>query len=64
MISNDEDLELFLDELLQLLRKYNYIISTFALVKLFPGIVYESWFNAENDKFTMNIKEETNELGQ
>ena len=63
MSTNDEDLELFLGELLPLLRKYNYIMSPFQLIKLSPDFTYVSWFNAVDNVFHHTIQEETNELG-
>ena len=63
MQSNDEDLELFLGELLSLLKKYNYIMSPFQLIKLDPRFSYSAWFNAVDNVLHHTIQEETNELG-
>jgi hypothetical protein len=54
MWTNDEDLELFLKEFIDILNKYHYTISVFSLKKITPPDYYVSGFSADTNpgKFT------------
>jgi hypothetical protein len=49
MVSNDEDLELFLDEFITLLNKYHYSPSPYRLKKITPPDYYIAGFQSQGD---------------
>ena len=51
MISNDEDIELFLEDLGRVLRKYHYDISSFSLRRITNPEIILGGFRAEGIMF-------------
>ena len=50
IVSSDEDLTLFLDDLIKVLRKYNYDISPFTLRRITkPGIILGGFSSLNGD---------------